>query len=80
MDCEYQHPCKKLCYQKCGECEVMVKKKMLPCGHHQWMKCSVSPLEFTCQEECKKMLLCGHQCGDVSVFTLTIVWSILCVC
>lgn len=31
------HPCKKMCYQECGDCPVKVKKNVPECGHISWV-------------------------------------------
>lgn len=62
--CENGHRCHKLCYQKCGDCQRIVKKKIPQCGHTQNVPCHMDPYYFLCQEECSEILSCGHQCQE----------------
>ncbi|XP_060086142.1 NFX1-type zinc finger-containing protein 1-like [Ylistrum balloti] len=62
--CDNKHKCNKLCYQKCGECHVLVQKKIPQCGHKQDIPCHIDPAYFRCKERCSKILLCGHRCAE----------------
>lgn len=33
LACIRQHPCIRLCYEQCGNCEFPISDVMLPCGH-----------------------------------------------
>ena len=37
--CAFGHPCKKLCYQDCGECQVRMPDVKLACGHMRNVTC-----------------------------------------
>lgn len=67
LDCEFRHPCKKRCHQKCGDCSEMVQRVIPKCGHPQFMQCHEDVYDFVCQAECNVTLACGHPCGDRSV-------------
>ena len=54
------HICKKLCYEKCERCEVLINKE-LPCGHvKNGCKCYVNINDIKCVEIVNKELPCGH--------------------
>ena len=52
-----KHLCTRKCWEKCGECEVLVDK-LLPCGHIQNIRCCEKPK--ICEELVDKLLPCGH--------------------
>ncbi|KAI1716014.1 AAA domain-containing protein [Ditylenchus destructor] len=56
-----QHPCKKLCHEPCGDCEVRVAKQ-LPCGHSIRAKCALPAEKIFCNEKCTRLLSCSHPC------------------
>ncbi|KAK3888095.1 hypothetical protein Pcinc_007833 [Petrolisthes cinctipes] len=56
------HHCKKLCYEKCGDCKVKKKKTIPSCGHEVTMPCGETPTKEFCDGPCIKMLSCGHPC------------------
>ena len=60
--CPSGHHCPKLCSERCPPCKVPVLKTIPDCSHVQFVPCHLSPEEFTCKEECRKMLKCGHKC------------------
>ena len=60
--CDNNHICKRLCYQACGECEMLVEKRIPKCGHRQMVPCHLNPEKFVCNEECGRTLPCGHIC------------------
>ncbi|XP_011410018.1 PREDICTED: NFX1-type zinc finger-containing protein 1-like [Amphimedon queenslandica] len=60
--CSFDHPCPRLCSEKCPPCKESVWKTIPSCNHQQLVPCHCSPDIFTCQEECIKMLECGHRC------------------
>ncbi|XP_051887506.1 NFX1-type zinc finger-containing protein 1 isoform X2 [Pristis pectinata] len=61
--CDAGHRCTKLCYERCGKCQVKVDKIIPKCGHLQKVPCSKNPAEFCCNEPCSKILYCGHNCA-----------------
>ncbi|XP_003387579.1 PREDICTED: NFX1-type zinc finger-containing protein 1-like [Amphimedon queenslandica] len=60
--CSFDHPCPRLCSEKCPPCKELVLKIIPSCNHQQLVPCHWSPNLFTCLEECIKMLECGHRC------------------
>lgn len=66
MNCERMlpcgHPCKMLCGEPCGNCQVEVQKTIKKCGHAVKVKCSVAPNPNKCKSPCKQKLPCGHKC------------------
>ena len=60
--CDNNHRCKRRCYQACGECEILIEKIVPKCKHKQQIPCYLSPEKFTCKEECRRPLDCGHKC------------------
>ncbi|KAK3895156.1 hypothetical protein Pcinc_001122 [Petrolisthes cinctipes] len=56
------HPCKKMCYQECGDCPVKVKKMVPVCNHMSWVECYKPATSDNCDGQCPKMLDCGHPC------------------
>ncbi|XP_069740716.1 NFX1-type zinc finger-containing protein 1-like isoform X2 [Narcine bancroftii] len=60
--CDARHQCMKLCYEKCGKCQVKVGKIIPKCGHLQKVPCFMKPEEFSCEEPCSKILSCDHSC------------------
>ena len=61
-NCQYKlHHCNKRCYEDCGICEVIIKKK-LPCGHEKEAKCYEDINIIKCREKCTKILKCFHKC------------------
>ena len=57
------HPCKKLCYEHCGNCEVKVPKVMADCNHKVYLPCHIPPLHENCPKKCAKLLACNHKCA-----------------
>nr|XP_022287767.1 NFX1-type zinc finger-containing protein 1-like [Crassostrea virginica]XP_022287768.1 NFX1-type zinc finger-containing protein 1-like [Crassostrea virginica] len=61
------HRCKRMCYEPCQKCEILISKK-LSCGHVQQVPCSTQPYQFKCMAKCEILLLCGHKgqvlCGQ----------------
>ena len=43
-------------------CSTKVEKIMPFCGHRQEMNCSVMVTEHNCQEQCRRIYECNHQC------------------
>ena len=72
LDCG--HPCngesgkRKLCYEDCGPCTVLVDKQLDVCKHYSKISCCTSPDHALCTEPCSKLLACGHSfsghCGN----------------
>lgn len=58
------HPCKNLCYESCGDCMVIVSRK-LACGHIVKVACSADVSVIDCTSRCDAKLLCGHQCSKL---------------
>ena len=58
------HRCKRLCFEVCGLCEELVKITVEKCGHEQFVHCHTQPKDIVCQEECTKILKCGHICKN----------------
>eukprot|EP01116_Phalansterium_solitarium_P021910 TRINITY_DN7033_c0_g1_i2.p1 TRINITY_DN7033_c0_g1~~TRINITY_DN7033_c0_g1_i2.p1 ORF type:complete len:1253 (+),score=300.21 TRINITY_DN7033_c0_g1_i2:224-3982(+) len=56
------HVCGKRCYEECGDCQMLLDKK-LPCGHTELVPCCVEAEDHTCPRPCTKLLPCGlHKC------------------
>lgn len=53
--CDFNHPCKKLCYMDCDKCTVSIIKE-LPCGHQLTLPCFVDPFTFPCEEKVKLII------------------------
>ncbi|XP_021348895.1 NFX1-type zinc finger-containing protein 1-like isoform X2 [Mizuhopecten yessoensis] len=62
--CTNGHKCKKMCYQNCGECQIIMPKKIPQCGHTQEIPCQIDPNYFRCEERCEENLPCGHRCAE----------------
>ena len=60
--CPQGHPCCKLCFVPCGECEVRVSKVMPHCQHEQEMSCWEDPSKVDCNSLCENKCLKGHRC------------------
>ncbi|XP_046668354.1 NFX1-type zinc finger-containing protein 1-like [Homalodisca vitripennis] len=60
-NCRRNHACPKKCYEKCGDCPVLIQIQ-LPCGHRQKMACSQDETLISCMKTCTKTLPCGHKC------------------
>ena len=56
------HRCKLLCSDVCGLCEEKVRRTLDKCGHELLVSCHMKPKDIVCQEECTKILKCGHIC------------------
>ena len=64
--CEIEgHFCQKKCYQKCGDCLVLMEKTVPKCGHSQSVPCYLDPAKFSCRNKCEKYLPCGHTCTNL---------------
>uniref|UniRef100_A0A914YH81 NFX1-type zinc finger-containing protein 1 n=1 Tax=Panagrolaimus superbus TaxID=310955 RepID=A0A914YH81_9BILA len=61
---EEKHPCKKRCYQACGDCKINVTK-FLPCGHTKMDHCYLEAGEVLCVERCTETLQCFHRCDQL---------------
>jgi hypothetical protein len=57
--------CSKQCYEECGDCEVVVDKKLPYCEHTARLLCCLDPETYLCQTKCSKMLPCEHSCPNV---------------
>ncbi|KAJ8401480.1 hypothetical protein AAFF_G00383990 [Aldrovandia affinis] len=62
--CQDGHRCPKKCFEECGECKVLLVKKIPMCGHEQEVPCSVSLDSVICRIPCNKTLPCGHMCAQ----------------
>nr|CAD7432792.1 unnamed protein product [Timema monikensis] len=61
LKCPMEHDCKKLCWENCGECMMLVSKE-LPCGHTRELRCFMDPLRYKCPEMIVVELPdCGHE-------------------
>ncbi|KAG2458417.1 ZNFX1 protein, partial [Polypterus senegalus] len=69
--CTAGHKCTKKCFDKCGQCQVLVSKTIPKCGHLQNVPCSLPADKFICTEPCTKTLECGHQCCRICGETCT---------
>ena len=58
------HPCRKRCWEKCGNCPEMVSKTRNFCGHTIRIQCHVDVETAVCSAICKVQLLCGHECPE----------------
>ncbi|KAJ9573473.1 hypothetical protein L9F63_009133, partial [Diploptera punctata] len=60
--CLLNHPCKKKCWEKCGNCKVLVLRK-LPCSHEKYFECYILYEVYKCQIVKVKRILpgCGHE-------------------
>lgn len=58
---QFQHRCKKACYEECGSCLYLVEVT-LDCGHRITTPCSRIN-SSKCDQSCTKKLLCGHACA-----------------
>ncbi|XP_033625660.1 NFX1-type zinc finger-containing protein 1-like isoform X1 [Asterias rubens] len=58
-----EHPCPKRCYVECGECTIMVTKKIPDCGHEIKVSCCKFD-SASCTVPCTETLVCGHLCGE----------------
>ncbi|KAL3847673.1 hypothetical protein ACJMK2_018572 [Sinanodonta woodiana] len=63
--CASNHKCKKMCYERCGDCEVPVTKTIPKCGHEQDVPCYLDPALFLCRNPCETILSCGHRCQEM---------------
>ncbi|XP_066288833.1 NFX1-type zinc finger-containing protein 1-like [Branchiostoma lanceolatum] len=80
--CNLGHKCQRLCYQDCGECQVLVEKTVPRCRHKQMMPCYAAPSSFQCQMPCEKVLPCRHtcknKCGQVCTCTEILTYHLTC--
>ena len=60
--CDNNHRCTRKCYQACGECDIPMEKMIPKCKHKQLVPCHLRPERFTCMEDCRLVLDCGHKC------------------
>ncbi|KAG8194822.1 hypothetical protein JTE90_017261 [Oedothorax gibbosus] len=58
------HKCKKKCFQNCGNCNVMVDKKIVGCGHTIKVECHAQHGSFVCTHRCERYLACGDLCPN----------------
>ncbi|XP_073956764.1 NFX1-type zinc finger-containing protein 1-like [Choristoneura fumiferana] len=56
------HFCKKLCFEKCGDCKQKVKKIIPECGHEIEIDCGIVPTREHCMRKCERVMACGHVC------------------
>ncbi|XP_055959515.1 NFX1-type zinc finger-containing protein 1-like [Patella vulgata] len=62
--CSSNHPCKRKCYQDCGDCTTRVTKLIPRCGHFEKVSCHMKPEDHKCTQTCMQVLPCGHLCGN----------------
>ena len=60
--CPQGHPCCKLCFVPCGECEVRLTKVMPHCQHEQELPCWKDPSNVDCNSLCENKCPKGHRC------------------
>lgn len=58
--CDLNHPCPKMCGEKCGPCKTIVTR-MLPCGHEANMMCFIEVENYKCLTKMKRNLPCDHE-------------------
>lgn len=60
--CLRNHECKKLCKEKCGDCEILVEKLLPNCQHKALVPCHVSEYQYLCTELVEDVVLisCDH--------------------
>ncbi|CAH1269010.1 ZNFX1 [Branchiostoma lanceolatum] len=63
--CDLGHKCPKICYETCGDCQVLLEKTIPKCQHKQMVPCFTSPSEFICRIPCEKTLPCTHTCKNM---------------
>ncbi|KAK9882468.1 hypothetical protein WA026_021501 [Henosepilachna vigintioctopunctata] len=59
------HGCRKLCWDQCSRCCVIVRKIRTKCSHQYDMECHRNVDEIECMKPCKRILPCGHKCKDL---------------
>lgn len=57
-----KHSCPKRCCEDCGNCEILVKKRIEKCGHEEMVPCYLPSDEYRCSKPCEKFLPCQHRC------------------
>ena len=62
--CKNNHPCRKRCYEDCGNCLFDISKVIPKCGHEQNMPCFEDPLKWGwgCLAKCEKSCRNNHPC------------------
>ena len=58
--CPEDHPCRKKCWEVCGNCLVPMDKK-LPCDHVKTLRCFVKVEDAFCPVPVEKILPCQHK-------------------
>ena len=58
----FGHPCKKRCSDDCGECQVLVAKKLTKCGHTANIPCFIDQSDYKCNRKCERQCPNNHQC------------------
>lgn len=61
--CDDNHECSKMCCEECGDCEVLVEKR-LPCTHVHQIPCHMAPSDYKCSILISAELPCGHFIDD----------------
>ncbi|XP_061715965.1 NFX1-type zinc finger-containing protein 1-like isoform X2 [Cydia pomonella] len=56
------HHCKKLCFEKCGDCKQKVKKRIPDCNHEIEIECESEATREHCKKKCERIMNCGHPC------------------
>ena len=62
--CPEKHECPRRCYEDCGQCMVLVVKKMPKCGHKERIPCHKDPMNHECSSPCERVPTCGHTCPE----------------
>ncbi|CAL1529242.1 unnamed protein product [Lymnaea stagnalis] len=60
--CPQGHPCEKPCAEYCGNCEVLVNKRIPYCDHWDKVQCYVDVDSAVCKQTCGQLMVCGHKC------------------
>jgi len=63
--CTSGHPCKKLCFDDCGNCKVLVEKILPRCQHTSMVPCYMPADKFKCEMICKTVCPNGHPCSQL---------------
>ncbi|XP_077298367.1 NFX1-type zinc finger-containing protein 1-like [Arctopsyche grandis] len=60
--CVGDHSCKRLCYQECDLCTILVQKKRKDCSHSDKVQCNMDVNSVRCEKNCVRKMRCGHFC------------------
>ncbi|XP_038209945.1 NFX1-type zinc finger-containing protein 1-like isoform X2 [Zerene cesonia] len=59
------HHCKKKCHEPCGDCVMLVVKKIPDCNHKVKVPCNKFLDSSMCKAECQRVMSCGHPCQSL---------------